>query len=116
VEAVRGVLSTVHAFVSRPVDEKELWRTYRAAYGSEPFVRIVHETEGIHREPEPKVLAGTNFCDLGFATDPHADRVVLLSAIDNLGKGAAGNAVQCLNVRAGFPESTGLGFLGLHPV
>ncbi len=116
VEAVRGVLATVHAFVDRPVDEKELWRTYRGAYGSEPFVRIVHETDGIHREPEPKILAGTNFCDLGFASDADAGRVVALSAIDNLGKGAAGNAVQCLNVRFGWPETTGLSFLGLHPI
>jgi N-acetyl-gamma-glutamyl-phosphate/LysW-gamma-L-alpha-aminoadipyl-6-phosphate reductase len=115
VEAVRGVLSTCHAFVPRPVDEKELWRTYRAAYGSEPFVRIVHETDGIHREPEPKILAGTNFCDVGFASDPHAGRVVAVAALDNLMKGAAGNAVQCLNIRAGFPETTGLEFLGLHP-
>ncbi len=116
VEAVRGVLTTVHAFSARPVDEKELWRTYRAAYGNEPFVRLVHEADGIHREPEPKILAGTNYCDLGFAVDPHAERIVALAAIDNLGKGAAGNAVQCLNVRAGFPETAGLGFLGLHPV
>ncbi|HTW39702.1 MAG TPA: N-acetyl-gamma-glutamyl-phosphate reductase [Thermoplasmata archaeon] len=116
VEAVRGILSTCHGFVDRAVDEKELWRTYRAAYGSEPFVRIVHESDGIHREPEPKVLSGTNFCDLGFAADPHAQRVVALAAIDNLMKGAAGNAVQCLNVRAGWPETTGLDFLGLHPL
>jgi N-acetyl-gamma-glutamyl-phosphate/LysW-gamma-L-alpha-aminoadipyl-6-phosphate reductase len=116
VEAVRGILSTCHAFVDRPIEEKELWRTYRAAYGEEPFVRIVHESDGIHREPEPKILSGTNYCDLGFATDPHAKRVVALSAIDNLMKGAAGNAVQCLNVRAGWPETTGLDFLGLHPL
>ncbi|MGI0071388.1 MAG: N-acetyl-gamma-glutamyl-phosphate reductase [Thermoplasmata archaeon] len=116
VEAVRGILATVHGFLTRPVDEKELWRTYRAAYGTEPFLRIVHEADGIHREPEPKILAGTNFCDLGFASDPHARRVVALAAIDNLMKGAAGNAVQCLNVRAGFPETTALDFLGLHPI
>ncbi|MGA8542608.1 MAG: N-acetyl-gamma-glutamyl-phosphate reductase [Thermoplasmata archaeon] len=116
VEAVRGILSTCHGFVNRPVDEKELWRTYRAAYGTEPFVRIVHESDGIHREPEPKILAGTNFCDIGFATDPHASRVVAIAAIDNLMKGAAGNAVQCLNVRAGFRETTGLEFPGLHPL
>jgi LysW-gamma-L-alpha-aminoadipyl-6-phosphate/LysW-L-glutamyl-5-phosphate reductase len=116
VEAVRGVLATVHAFCSRPVDEKELWRTYRAAYADEPFVRIVHESGGIHREPEPKILAGTNFCDLGFATDPHAERVVALAALDNLMKGAAGNAVQCYNIRQGVPETTGLEFLGLHPI
>jgi N-acetyl-gamma-glutamyl-phosphate/LysW-gamma-L-alpha-aminoadipyl-6-phosphate reductase len=116
VEAVRGVLATVHAFTTRPVDEKELWRAYRSAYGSEPFVRIVHESEGAFREPEPKILAGTNFCDVGFAVDPHAQRVVALAALDNLMKGAACAAVQCFNVRAGFPESTGLDFLGLHPI
>jgi len=116
VEAVRGVLATAHAFVTRPVEEKELWRTYRSAYGDEPFVRIVHESDGIHREPEPKILAGTNFCDIGFAADPHTGRVVALAALDNLMKGAAGNAVQCYNVRRGLPETTGLEFLGLHPV
>ena len=116
VEAVRGVLATAHAFLARPVEEKELWRTYRSAYGEEPFVRIVHESDGIHREPEPKILAGTNFCDLGFAADPHARRVVALAALDNLMKGAAGNAVQCYNVRRGIAETAGLDFLGLHPV
>jgi LysW-gamma-L-alpha-aminoadipyl-6-phosphate/LysW-L-glutamyl-5-phosphate reductase len=116
VEAVRGVLATVHLRPSRTMDEKELWRAYRAAYGDEPFVRIVHDADGLFREPEPKILAGTNYCDLGFAVDSHTDRVVLLSAIDNLGKGAAGNAVQCLNVRAGWPEATGLEFPGLHPI
>jgi len=116
VEAVRGVLATVHVYAPRPVEEKELWRTYRAAYGSEPFVRIVHESDGIYREPEPKILAGTNFCDVGFAVDPSAQRIVALAALDNLMKGAAGGAVQCFNVRARFPETTGLDFLGLHPI
>lgn len=116
VEAVRGVLATCHAFLSRPVDEKELWRAYRAAYGAEPFVRIVHEADGIYREPEPKILAGTNYCDVGFSPDPHTDRVVALGALDNLMKGAAGNAVQCFNIRAGIPEAAGLEFLGLHPI
>ncbi|HTP55065.1 MAG TPA: N-acetyl-gamma-glutamyl-phosphate reductase [Thermoplasmata archaeon] len=116
VEAVRGVLSTVHVSTDRPFEEKELWGAYRAAYGGEPFVRIVHESDGIFREPEPKILAGTNYCDVGFAVDRHAGRVVLLAAIDNLGKGAAGNAVQCFNIRAGLPETTGLGFAGLHPI
>jgi LysW-gamma-L-alpha-aminoadipyl-6-phosphate/LysW-L-glutamyl-5-phosphate reductase len=116
VEAVRGVLATVHAFPSRALEDKELWQLYRRAYGEEPFVRLVHEGDGIHREPEPKILAGTNYCDLGFASDPHAGRTVLIAALDNLGKGAAGSAVQSFNVRAGLPETTGLGFLGLHPI
>lgn len=116
VEAVRGVLVTSQVFLPSAVDEKALWRLYRGAYDKEPFVRIVHESSGIHREPEPKILAGTNFCDVGFATDPAHQRVVALGALDNLMKGAAGNAVQCLNVRYGFPETTGLDFLGLHPL
>ncbi len=116
VEAVRGVLATCHVFLSRPVEEKELWRTYRAAYGSEPFVRIVHDSDGLYREPEPKILAGSNYCDVGFAVDAHAQRLVAIAALDNLGKGAAGNAVQCFNVRAGRPETTALDFPGLHPI
>jgi len=116
VEAVRGVLSTVHLFGAAPPDDRELWKTYRAAYGAEPFVRVVHDADGLHREPEPKILSGTNFCDVGFAADPEHGRTVLLGALDNLGKGAAGAAVQCLNVRFGLPETDGLGFLGLHPI
>jgi len=116
VEAVRGVLATVHALGDQPPDERELWKLYRAAYGSEPFVRIVHDADGVHREPEPKILSGTNYCDVGFAADPERGRVVLLGALDNLGKGAAGAAVQCLNVRYGLAETAGLGFLGLHPI
>jgi len=116
VEAVRGVLATAHAFVARPLDDTALWRLYRGRYAAEPFVRIVHDADGIHREPEPKILAGTNFCDVGFASDAHAGRVVAIAALDNLMKGAAGAAVQCLNVRAGWPETTGLEFAGLHPI
>ena len=116
VEAVRGVLSTVHLFGIEPPEERDLWKVYRAAYGSEPFVRIVHDPDGIHREPEPKILSGTNYCDVGFASDREHGRTVLLGALDNLGKGAAGAAVQCMNIRYRLPETTGLGFLGLHPI
>ncbi len=117
VEAVRGVLATVHLLgPDPPPDDRALWKLYRAAYGEEPFVRLVHDPDGIHREPEPKILAGTNYCDIGFAADPEHGRTVALGALDNLGKGAAGAAVQCLNVRFGFPETTGLEFLGLHPI
>ena len=115
VELVRGVLATAHVPVKAGVDDKACWRAYREAYANEPFVRIVKERSGIFRYPEPKLLAGTNFADVGFATDPRGDRVVALCAIDNLMKGAAGNGVQAMNVACGFPEAAGLGFLGLHP-
>ena len=67
IELVRGVLATAHAWVQPGLSDKDLWRAYRAAYGSEPFVRIVHERGGIYRHPEPKLLAGTNLvgCRLG---------------------------------------------------
>ncbi len=116
VEAVRGILATCHAFLRESVTSKDLWRVYREAYQGEPFVRIVTEAAGLHRYPEPKILAGTNFCDLGFALDAHANRVVAVAALDNLMKGAAGTAVQCMNLVAGYPETMGLDFLGLHPV
>ena len=89
---------------------------YREAYREEPFVRIVKERRGIHRCPEPKLLAGTNYCDIGFERDPHTRRVVILSAIDNLMKGAAGQALQACNLMHGLPESDGLEFSGLHPI
>lgn len=116
VEVVRGVLCTTHVIPTRPVDEKELWRLYRAAYSEEPFVRIVNERSGIHRLPDPRVITGSNHADVGFAVDPRTGRIVALCAIDNLMKGAAGSAVQCMNLALGFPEKEGLSFAGVYPV
>jgi len=116
VEMVRGILCTAHVFPARPLSEKEVWRLYRAAYAAEPFIRLVKERKGIYRYPEPKILAGTNMCDVGFAADPHSDRLVLISALDNLMKGAAGTAVQAMNLMLGWEERMGLEFMGLHPV
>ena len=115
VELVRGVLATAHVPVKAGIDDKACWRAYREAYAAEPFVRIVKERSGIFRYPEPKLLAGSNFADVGFAADPRGDRVVALCAIANLVKGAAGNGVQAMNVACGFAETAGLGFTGLHP-
>ena len=116
IELVRGVLATAHAWVQPGVSDRDLWRAYRQCYGDEPFVRIVHERSGIYRHPEPKLLAGTNLADVGWSVDEATGRMVALCAIDNLGKGAAGSAVQCLNLMMGWEETAGLGFTGLHPV
>jgi N-acetyl-gamma-glutamyl-phosphate/LysW-gamma-L-alpha-aminoadipyl-6-phosphate reductase len=116
VEAVRGVLSTAHVFLSREVTEKDLWRVFRTYYNSEPFIRLVNERSGLYRYPEPKILSGSNFCDIGFALDPHSNRVVVMAAVDNLMKGAAGQAVQAMNIRFGCNEEAGLTFPGLHPI
>jgi N-acetyl-gamma-glutamyl-phosphate/LysW-gamma-L-alpha-aminoadipyl-6-phosphate reductase len=120
VELVRGVLATAHVFC-RPelvgqIALKDLWRAYRDAYGDEPFVRLVREQQGVYRFPEPKILAGSNYADVGFDLDPETGRIVAIAAIDNLMKGAAGTAVQCMNLMCGFDEAAGLGFPGLHPV
>ncbi len=115
VELVRGVLATAHVYLNKALEEKDLWKIYRERYAAEPFVRIVKERSGIFRYPEPKLLSGTNFADVGFALDPRGDRVVALCAIDNLVKGAAGNGVQAMNVALGLDEKAGLGFVGLHP-
>lgn len=116
IELVRGVLATAHAWTTQPVDEKDLWRAFRKAYRDEPFVRIVHEKQGVYRHPEPKILAGANFVDVGFEVDSQTGRVVTLAALDNLMKGASGSALQCLNLMMDWPETCGLEFPGLHPV
>ena len=117
IELVRGILATGHVFLrDASLTERDLWKVYRTAYRDEPFVRIVKERQGIYRYPEPKILAGSNYCDVGFALDPDTGRVVTISAIDNLMKGAAGSAVQCMNLMCGFKETAGLGFSGLHPI
>jgi len=116
VEMVRGALATAQAWVQPGTGEKDLWRIFREVYADEPFVRIVRERRGVHRRPEPKLLAGSNFADVSFDLDSATGRVVALCAIDNLMKGAAGNAMQCLNLMLGLEERAGLGFPGLHPI
>ncbi len=116
VDLVRGALATSHAFVKPGVTEKDLWKAYRDWAENEPFVRLVKDKRGIYRVPEPKILAGTNFVDVGFDLDPESGHLVSMAAIDNLMKGAAGSAVQAMNIISGFEETAGLGFCGLHPI
>jgi N-acetyl-gamma-glutamyl-phosphate/LysW-gamma-L-alpha-aminoadipyl-6-phosphate reductase len=116
VGTVRGALATCHCLLNEELDEREAWRFYREDYGEEPFVRLVRARRGIHRYPEPKILSGANYCDIGFVADGGQRRLVVIAAIDNLMKGAAGNAVQTMNVMYGWPETLGLEFPGLHPI
>ncbi len=116
IEMVRGVLATAHCFLKPGTMEKDLWRAYRATYRDEPFVRIVKDKQGIYRYPEPKILSGSNYADVGFEYDETTGRAVALCAIDNLMKGAAGSAVQAMNLMCGFDEHAGLEFTGLHPI
>jgi LysW-gamma-L-alpha-aminoadipyl-6-phosphate/LysW-L-glutamyl-5-phosphate reductase len=115
VEAVRGVQVLCRARLAEGTGEPAIRAAYRGAYRDEPFVRIVAHHRGTYRYPEPKILLGSNFCDVGFALDRAAAQVTVIAALDNLVKGGAGNAVQCLNIRLGWPERLGLEFPGLHP-
>ncbi len=116
VDNVRGVLATAHLFARDGVGERDIWKAYRDCYKAEPFVRLVKERTGVYRYPEPKILSGSNYADVGFEFDAASGRVVALCAIDNLMKGAAGTAVQCMNLMFGWDETSGLGFAGLHPI
>lgn len=115
IEMVRGAAAAVHVFARQPLTDKILWKAFRDAYRGEPFVRLVKSATGIFRLPEPKILAGSNWADVGFAISEDGQKATLFCAIDNLVKGAAGSAIQCLNVMRGFDERAGLSFPGLHP-
>jgi len=116
VDLVRGALATVHGTVKESVALKDLWKAYRSVAAENPFLRVVKERRGVYRVPEPKILAGTNYADLGFDLNPENGHIVSICAIDNLMKGASGSAVQSMNLMLGFEETLGLEFMGLHPI
>jgi N-acetyl-gamma-glutamyl-phosphate/LysW-gamma-L-alpha-aminoadipyl-6-phosphate reductase len=116
VNMVRGILATIHTFPKQELTNKDLWKALRSTYENEPFIRIVKYQKGGYQLPDPKVTVGTNFCDIGFELDPHANRLILFSAIDNMVKGASGQGVQCLNILMGLDETTGLKSTGFHPM
>jgi len=84
---------------------------YREAYAAEPFVRVLPDGE----LPQTKATVGSNFCDIAVRIDPRAEVAVAIAALDNLGKGAAGQAVQNMNLMLGFPEDAGLRVPALYP-
>jgi N-acetyl-gamma-glutamyl-phosphate/LysW-gamma-L-alpha-aminoadipyl-6-phosphate reductase len=116
VNMVRGILATIHTFPKQKLDNKDLWRAFRGMYGNEPFIRLVKYQKGPYQLPDPKVTLGTNYCDVGFEIDEHANRLLLFSALDNMCKGASGQGVQCLNILMGIDETTGLKSTGFHPM
>jgi len=107
----RGILSTVYAKLAAPAGEEEIREVYLDYYRGEPFVRVL--PAGML--PQIKWVAGTNHCDIGLTVDRRTGRVVVLSAIDNLVKGASGQDVQNMNIICGLPEDTGLAGPGLYP-
>jgi N-acetyl-gamma-glutamyl-phosphate/LysW-gamma-L-alpha-aminoadipyl-6-phosphate reductase len=116
VNMVRGILTTNHTFLNTDISELDLWKLYRNSYKNERFVRLIRDKNGLYKFPDPKFVIGSNFCDVGFDIDEDNKRVVCLSASDNLMKGAAGSAIQNLNVMFGIDEMMGLNFTPLTPV
>ena len=100
----RGILSTIYVNMASDVDETEIRREYERFYDGEPFVRILSEGQ----YPATKTVVGTNYCDIGMKLDRRTNRLIIISAIDNLLKGASGQAVQCMNIIFGFDEREGL--------
>ncbi|MFL5799727.1 MAG: N-acetyl-gamma-glutamyl-phosphate reductase [Actinomycetota bacterium] len=115
VPAVRGIVTTSYVRVAAGATADDLRATLVAGYGGEPFVRVLPAGT----TPDPKRLAGTNVCELAVEVDTHASgargTAVVIGAIDNLGKGAAGQAVQNLNVMLGMEEGAGLATVGVYP-
>lgn len=99
----RGIYATIYANLKAPKSKEELMKLYHEFYDNEPFIRL-HD-KGV---PESNFVSGSNFVDIGLCVDERLNRVIVISTIDNLVKGAAGQAVQNMNILCGFPETQGL--------
>ena len=104
----RGILITAYAILNRDMTEDEVFKVYKSAYGKERFIRLFDPRSEHYRFPETRWVKGSNYCDIGVTVDARTDRVIAIGAIDNLVKGAAGQAIQNMNVLFGWDESTGL--------
>ncbi len=107
VPVTRGILTTAHIITERPVTTDEVRRRFEHMYRNEPFIRL--------QAPKLGHVRGTNFCDIAFEVEEGGRRIVAISAIDNLMKGAAGQAVQNMNIICGLEETTGLLFPSATP-
>ncbi|GIP35621.1 N-acetyl-gamma-glutamyl-phosphate reductase [Paenibacillus sp. J2TS4] len=111
VPMTRGILCTMYAQLNGKRSEQELIELYRNYYKGRPFVRI----RDLGQWPATKEVWGSNYCDIGFSVDDRTGRVTIISVIDNLVKGAAGQAIQNLNLMMGWDETTGLEFTPVYP-
>ena len=106
----RGILVTAYAPLATDLSDADAVGLYREAYDREPFVRVLESAM-----PETKATLGSNFCDVAVKVNRRAGMAIAIAAIDNLGKGAAGQAVQNMNLMCGLPEETGLNSPGIYP-
>ncbi len=108
----RGILATCYAKLNDKYEYDDIKKVYEKYYADEYFIRLTKE--GIF--PETKWVKSSNFCDIGFALDKRTNRIIVVGAIDNLYKGAAGQAVQNMNIMFGMDEKTGLDYIPIFPV
>ncbi|MCS3924149.1 N-acetyl-gamma-glutamyl-phosphate reductase [Methanosalsum natronophilum] len=109
IPSIRGILTTAHIFLQDKMEHQEVFEIYKKFYCDNNFIRVI---EGV---PSISHVRGSNFCDIGLEIDENNNRVVVVSAIDNLVKGASGQAIQNMNLMCGLEETTGLWFPGLLP-
>ncbi|HXC93915.1 MAG TPA: N-acetyl-gamma-glutamyl-phosphate reductase [Geobacteraceae bacterium] len=107
----RGILSTIYALPVASASVRDIHSLYEEHYDGEAFVRILKQGEF----PSTAFVRGSNFCDIGVAVDKRTGRIIIVSALDNLVKGAAGQAVQNMNIVCGFPEIMGLELMPIYP-
>ncbi|MFP3217238.1 MAG: N-acetyl-gamma-glutamyl-phosphate reductase [Acidianus sp.] len=113
VSSIRGALASAHAWLNDNYDDIEIWKKIAEFYHGRKFIRIIRG--GFHPYPDPKYVIGSNFADIGFAQEKRIMRLTMFAAIDNLVKGAAGQAVQNFNISRGFNEDEGLRTPPLRP-
>lgn len=107
----RGILATEYAKLTREVSYEDVKAVYDKYYGNEKFIRVLDRDVC----PETKWVEGSNYVDIGFKIDPRTNRIIMMGAIDNLVKGAAGQAVQNMNLAFGLPEDEGLNLIPMFP-
>ena len=107
----RGILITSYAALTKSVSYEEVKAVYDKYYAKETFVRVLEKDV----VPQTKWVEGSNFVDVNFKIDPRTNRVIMMGAMDNLVKGAAGQAVQNMNILFGLPENKGLKLIPLFP-
>jgi len=107
----RGILSTIYVELKAKVSLSELGESYQQWYRNEPFVRLLEPGD----QPATQFVRGSNFCDLALTIEERTGRLIIISAIDNVVKGASGQAVQNMNLMCGFEETAGLGSIPLFP-
>ncbi len=115
VDLVRGISSAIYVSLKPGTDERTLRKAFVAAYRNSPVVRVLSQTTGSERYPNPKWLTGTGICEIGFRVMPKTGRAVIISAIDNLMKGGASQAVQIFNLLEGCEESTAIPLVPSYP-